>query len=1373
MGPEGLIIESGVFTDKTPPAFDGHSNYAAYRKDVAIWLLLTTLNSKKQGPALIGRLSGEAKSAAKSLELTVIASENGANAILERLDQSYGIDETDQLDIDLAAFLDFTWNGRSSIDQFIAGFNNRLDKISELKINNRLKGHLLIRQACLDTHSRNMIVGAASGKFEITAVANSLRQAYRITPSSTMTASTTNPRNRTPNAGRRNNSLGEMQHKQASNRHDRDHKRNTTFFTFKSEAKSQNYRAILDTGACTSVVGKNTLNDAMRNLNITSVPDATPAQEAHRFGDNHSEHRTLFAIEFPIRCTQLIQSNKIAKFNVKFDVIEGNLPFLIGFPSFKAMKASLNFNKFTLGFMLINEYIKVALEHDNNHLYLPLRPISSPTNGVMGLNYPQSASSHYTVQGYNQSSYSPPDITHEPSSNLDISTGHYALNARLESPSPSNPLPIGSYSLNESVFASTIPFNVCDLRKLHLQLHHRSKSQIIQWIKSANRWDATLESVSTLSSTTANARLPQLLNAFKRIQVLRHGAPLTVQADNQFNKDEFINYLKDIGAKFIASAANDHEANGAIESANRILKTHFRRIRSSDHRSSLPDLLSEATYAKNINTGNKLASAFELLYGRQPRVMDSYQNNRAPVTVSDQARHATRQRIDHMMRSNVRKLPLIRLGDYVLYWRDGRRWIGPAKVLKIENGVVSLLHGESTKTSSLNRVIKVQAPTTELNISSEYDDLEDSQPSSIDHKAQTDSPETQQTILPRPPAGSSAQPTIEQKRMNTATLTREQDSARKSAVLARQSLQELNTESDEEEPLGMPGAPWIPRSRSGNYLDMPPPRNTELYDIPNYQESPIPFSYMLKACREPSQHNENQLLMDNETPISDKQPIDLTKARVNWKHENPTLFNDTIPNQLWQENTLHDSTLTNPTPTQPSQILESEKAESYANERSMWTRMKAIMVIQRCDVPHSANIIGSHVVYRRKPSGKVKARIVPWGHRDSDKDFLRKDAPCINPEILHLVLSIAAEHKWLICKMDITAAYFKLKALIVTFILWYLTSDAALRNEFGLTKSRLEQTLYYRKDHAQQLSFIVLIQVDNYLYAGTSSEILDFEKSLCATFDVGEQEHSRFFIYGCEVNQSLDHSITMTQLHKIQELPDKLLLAGLPRGDRAASAAEATLYRSIIGQILFVGRLSQPLMLRIASQMATKLNNLNLHHLRDLESLLKTCKERCPTLLFRSTPSVGSFSIDVYSDASQGQKKDPSPRGGFIIMRRLGDVTHAIQWSSRKLRRVARSSSTAELLAAAEAIDTAIYLQELLNELLYWHPMDFSTDSRSLFTLITTTKEPEERRNKIDIAAMRNAFDIGQLRSINWIPGYYLIADALTKDNRTLGTLIL
>ena len=81
-----------------------------------LWQKLTSLPLNKQGPALIGRLTGEAKSLAKTLDINEIVSQEGVTRILYQLDKSYGTNRTYQLDMNLSDFLAFTWASNMNVE---------------------------------------------------------------------------------------------------------------------------------------------------------------------------------------------------------------------------------------------------------------------------------------------------------------------------------------------------------------------------------------------------------------------------------------------------------------------------------------------------------------------------------------------------------------------------------------------------------------------------------------------------------------------------------------------------------------------------------------------------------------------------------------------------------------------------------------------------------------------------------------------------------------------------------------------------------------------------------------------------------------------------------------------------------------------------------------------------------------------------------------------------------------------------------------------------------------------------------------------------------------------------------------------------------
>lgn len=59
-----------------------------------------------------------------------------------------------------------------------------MDRALSLNMDDKLKGHLLLRHANLDTRDKNMVVGATSGKYEVAHISAALRQEYRHTNSS-------------------------------------------------------------------------------------------------------------------------------------------------------------------------------------------------------------------------------------------------------------------------------------------------------------------------------------------------------------------------------------------------------------------------------------------------------------------------------------------------------------------------------------------------------------------------------------------------------------------------------------------------------------------------------------------------------------------------------------------------------------------------------------------------------------------------------------------------------------------------------------------------------------------------------------------------------------------------------------------------------------------------------------------------------------------------------------------------------------------------------------------------------------------------------------------------------------------------------------
>lgn len=100
-------------------------------------------------------------------------------------------------------------------------------------------------------------------------------------------------------------------------------------------------------------------------------------------------------------------------------------------------------------------------------------------------------------------------------------------------------------------------------------------------------------------------------------------------------------------------------------------------------------------------------SSFELLFWRSPTVFPELQVvTRKLATVEDSVEEKARRAVNRMLSHKVRTLPKVESGDHAFFWRENRRWVGPAKVVSIEDGIVTLVFDEKAFISSLNRVLR-------------------------------------------------------------------------------------------------------------------------------------------------------------------------------------------------------------------------------------------------------------------------------------------------------------------------------------------------------------------------------------------------------------------------------------------------------------------------------------------------------------------------------------------------------------------------------------------------------------------------------------------------------------------------------------------
>lgn len=202
--------------------------------------------------------------------------------------------------------------------------------------------------------------------------------------------------------------------------------------------------------------------------------------------------------------------------------------------------------------------------------------------------------------------------------------------------------------------------------------------------------------------------------------------------------------------------------------------------------------------------------------------------------------------------------------------------------------------------------------------------------------------------------------------------------------------------------------------------------------------------------------------------------------------------------------------------------------------------------------------------------------------------------------------------------------------------------------------------------------------------------------------------------------------------------------------------------------------MSAPLLLPHASMVATKIADLRNHHFRALPAAIKRLKLLSSKLHFISpsendSRSLLSIVITVGAVTAPGDVKG---WGGDIIFRRLGNLVHPIYWSSCQLFRLSRSSSAAEILAAADEMSSGLYMKAVSDDVSICQDLQLTVHQTALASMFTSIKEPQERPHKIDQAAIRETLDEGELGSVYWCPLQKLLAKVLVKDNKMTAKLL-
>ena len=410
--------------------------------------------------------------------------------------------------------------------------------------------------------------------------------------------------------------------------------------------------------------------------------------------------------------------------------------------------------------------------------------------------------------------------------------------------------------------------------------------------------------------------------------------------------------------------------------------------------------------------------------------------------------------------------------------------------------------------------------------------------------------------------------------------------------------------------------------------------------------------------------------------------------------------------------------------------------------------------------------------------------------------MFRKDSPTIGKSALRVVLTLAASYGWVVKTTDIKSAFLQGKqmdrevflmppreAKVSDGKIWklrhclYGLNDAARHfyqsvtetmKNLGCQISSVDPALFFLRRHGH-LEGIVASHIDDFLHAG--SDIFDavVMTRLRDRFLAGKVEESHFRYIGFEVQQC-DWGVILDQSSYISDLD-----CGMVKPQRALqkqqnlNSQEQTLLRQLVGRLNWAVQGSRPDVSFDMIDLSTKLKQGTVGDLIRASKAIRKIKEgESSKVCFPNLGPSSEWHLIVFTDAAHANLDDgvSSVEAHLVFLENNRKIC-PLAWHTGKIKRVVKSTIAAEALSLLVGLEDACYLREMLEETLglckFSIPIEAYFDNKSVTEAIQSTKMVDDKRLRLDLAAIKELISDQQVQSVKWCPGHLQLADCMTK----------
>eukprot|EP00052_Salpingoeca_macrocollata_P029827 m.307284 g.307284 ORF g.307284 m.307284 type:complete len:509 (-) comp23022_c5_seq5:537-2063(-) len=465
-------------------------------------------------------------------------------------------------------------------------------------------------------------------------------------------------------------------------------------------------------------------------------------------------------------------------------------------------------------------------------------------------------------------------------------------------------------------------------------------------------------------------------------------------------------------------------------------------------------------------------------------------------------------------------------------------------------------------------------------------------------------------------------------------------------------------------------------------------------------------------------------------------------------------------------------------------------------------------LVPRHSMPSGAKALHTKWVYRTKhlSDGETerRARLVVLGNHqrpgfDFDADALF--APVCQRTTFRVFFAVAAAQGTPVYSMDVRSAFLNAELDEEVYVqppellgaapqqvcrlrktlyglrqsprAWSAELDKFLVSE-GLTRSKADPCLYCRQDGKEFLR--ILVYVDDLQLTGSSDDVVQrFKDAICNRFKMHDEGLSTDFL-GMRVTQS-NGAIRLDQERYASEVLQRFGMADckplgtplepgtvLSPGDDQSellSADQASVFRGIVGALLFLGSCTRPDLAFSTHQLSKVMAAPTQKHLIAAKRVLRYLQGTKSLGITFSRSGVQRPQLHGFTDASWNSEARRRSTSGFVFLMTGG----AVSWRTKMQSVAALSTAESEYYAMAEAVREVLFLRNLLMELgcPQRSPTSLLEDNQATIK-IATNAMTTSRTKHIDLRQhfVRDVITAGDV-VLEYCPTADMVADELTK----------